>query len=284
MSIRSITTSLSKTNVSRTWSVYSTTSSTSSANTNDVMMMMMMMHRFGTSTIPYPQRRMMTMIRTYPRQQQPSRLPLPPIGAHVRWNSNPSSTIPTGRPPAPRVFPSTGASSTSSSSSSSSTANAAAASSASSSLYARTNNRGPVSWTSLFLITIAAASAVTYYQIERERRLERAMGKIVSSEYNGTAMTTTTSTDAVDPNGNNNNNQNGMSRSTSFVSTNAAISQEDGWTPRPGYLAKRKFIATPSGWFPVDDGFGARESFFSPFFVHNFFQWCCCGDANSSLV
>ncbi len=56
------------------------------------------------------------------------------------------------------------------------------------------------------------------------------MGKIVSSEYNGT--------DDM-------NNQNDK--------------KEDGWTPRPGYLAKRKFVATPSGWFPVDDGFGARE-------------------------
>lgn len=56
------------------------------------------------------------------------------------------------------------------------------------------------------------------------------MGKIVSSEYNGT--------DDM-------NNQNDK--------------KDDGWTPRPGYLAKRKFVATPSGWFPVDDGFGARE-------------------------
>lgn len=40
--------------------------------------------------------------------------------------------------------------------------------------------RGPVSWTALGLVTVAAASAVSYYQIERERRLEQAMGKIVS--------------------------------------------------------------------------------------------------------
>jgi len=39
-----------------------------------------------------------------------------------------------------------------------------------------------VSWASLGLVTIAAASAVSYYMIERERRLENAMGKIVSSE------------------------------------------------------------------------------------------------------
>ena len=40
--------------------------------------------------------------------------------------------------------------------------------------------RGPVSWASLGLVAVAAASAVSYYQIERERRLEQAMGKIVS--------------------------------------------------------------------------------------------------------
>ena len=84
------------------------------------------------------------------------------------------------------------------------------------SLYARTRNRGPVSWPALFLVSVAAASAVAYYSVERERRLERAMGKVVSSE-------------------------------------------SDGWTPRPDYLAKRKFVATKAGWFPVDDGFGARE-------------------------
>jgi hypothetical protein len=83
--------------------------------------------------------------------------------------------------------------------------------------YARTKDRGPVSWPSLFLVTIAAASAVAYYRVERERRLESAMGKVVSSE-------------------------------------------SDGWSPRPDYLAKRKFKATKWGWFPVEDGFGARES------------------------
>lgn len=41
--------------------------------------------------------------------------------------------------------------------------------------------RGPVSWASLGLVAVAAASAVAYYQIERERRLENAMGKIVSA-------------------------------------------------------------------------------------------------------
>jgi len=42
--------------------------------------------------------------------------------------------------------------------------------------------RGPVSWAGLGLVAVAAASGVSYYQIERERRLEQAMGKIVSSE------------------------------------------------------------------------------------------------------
>lgn len=43
-------------------------------------------------------------------------------------------------------------------------------------------SRGPVSWVGLGLVAVAAASGVSYYQIERERRLEQAMGKIVSSE------------------------------------------------------------------------------------------------------
>ena len=78
------------------------------------------------------------------------------------------------------------------------------------------NMKGPVSWRSLFLAGVTAATAVAYYQVERERRLEQAMGKIVSSE-------------------------------------------SEGWTPRPDYLAKRRFVATKWGWFPEKDGFGARE-------------------------
>jgi hypothetical protein len=46
-------------------------------------------------------------------------------------------------------------------------------------------DRGPVSWTSLFLVGIAAASCVAYYNVERERRLETAMGRVVSSESDG---------------------------------------------------------------------------------------------------
>ena len=42
------------------------------------------------------------------------------------------------------------------------------------------STRGPVTWPALGLVAIAAASAVGYYKIERERRLENAMGKIVS--------------------------------------------------------------------------------------------------------
>lgn len=42
-------------------------------------------------------------------------------------------------------------------------------------------SRGPVSWVGLGLVAVAAASGVSYYQVERERRLEQAMGKIVST-------------------------------------------------------------------------------------------------------
>lgn len=45
--------------------------------------------------------------------------------------------------------------------------------------------RGPVSWPALGLVAVTAASLVAYYRIERERRLEEAMGKIVSSESDG---------------------------------------------------------------------------------------------------
>ncbi|KAL7529898.1 hypothetical protein ACHAWF_003147 [Thalassiosira exigua] len=44
------------------------------------------------------------------------------------------------------------------------------------------STRGPVTWPALGLVAVTAASAVAYYKIERERRLENAMGKIVSSE------------------------------------------------------------------------------------------------------
>jgi hypothetical protein len=93
---------------------------------------------------------------------------------------------------------------------------------AASTLWSRTRDRGPVTWASLFLVGVAAASATAYFSIERERRLEAAMGKVVSSE-------------------------------------------SDGWTPRPDSLAKRKFVSTKYGWFPVDDGYGACECVFAIF-------------------
>lgn len=42
-----------------------------------------------------------------------------------------------------------------------------------------------MSWPALFLVGIASASLVAYYSIERERRLETAMGRVVSSESFG---------------------------------------------------------------------------------------------------
>ena len=42
------------------------------------------------------------------------------------------------------------------------------------------STRGPVTWPALGLVSVVAACAVAYYKIERERRLENAMGKIVS--------------------------------------------------------------------------------------------------------
>lgn len=66
-------------------------------------------------------------------------------------------------------------------------------------------------------MSVAGASAVAYFQIQRERRLEAAMGQVVSSEL------------------------------------------DSAWTPNPDYMAKRKFVRTNAGWFPLDDGFGACE-------------------------
>jgi len=45
--------------------------------------------------------------------------------------------------------------------------------------------RGPVSWTMFGIVGVAAAAAVSYYSIERERRMEEALGKIVTSESEG---------------------------------------------------------------------------------------------------
>jgi len=45
--------------------------------------------------------------------------------------------------------------------------------------------RGPVSWTNLSLVAVASAAAVGYFKVQRERRLEEAVGKIVTSESDG---------------------------------------------------------------------------------------------------
>jgi len=45
----------------------------------------------------------------------------------------------------------------------------------------RSSKRGPVSWPLLGLAAVAAATGVSYYTIERERRLEKAMGTVVST-------------------------------------------------------------------------------------------------------
>ena len=50
------------------------------------------------------------------------------------------------------------------------------------------STRGPVTWPALGLVAIAAGSAVAYYRIERERRLENAMGKIVSDNLSASAL------------------------------------------------------------------------------------------------
>lgn len=42
----------------------------------------------------------------------------------------------------------------------------------------------PVTWPMLGILGVAAAASVSYYRIQRERRLEEAMGKIVTSESN----------------------------------------------------------------------------------------------------
>jgi hypothetical protein len=44
-------------------------------------------------------------------------------------------------------------------------------------------NRGPVSWAAFSLMAVASASAVGYFQVQRERILEQALGKVVSSTY-----------------------------------------------------------------------------------------------------
>lgn len=48
------------------------------------------------------------------------------------------------------------------------------------SLSTSAKNRGPISWAMFGLVGVAAAAAVSYYSIERERRMEEALGKIVT--------------------------------------------------------------------------------------------------------
>jgi hypothetical protein len=52
-------------------------------------------------------------------------------------------------------------------------------------LYKRLSGRGPISWPSLVLTAVVGVGAVVYYNMERERRLESALGKIVTSESDG---------------------------------------------------------------------------------------------------
>ena len=115
--------------------------------------------------------------------------------------------------------------------------------------------RGPVSWASLGLVAVAAASAVAYYQIERERRLENAMGKIVSGAFVvGLASFS-----------------GGKQCSKSYLSSHKymrislscpepmQVSSESGWSPDPEFFAKRQYKKTEWGWFPVEDAFGGGE-------------------------
>lgn len=115
----------------------------------------------------------------------------------IRQLASSSSSNAGGRkplPPTPRVFPKTTNASSNSSSSSSGPPIELSGPAASKTHGIGTGkaapgvfikDRGPVSWPSLFLVGIAAASCVAYYNIERERRLESAMGRVVSSESDG---------------------------------------------------------------------------------------------------
>jgi len=104
---------------------------------------------------------------------------------HRQW----LTTTTTGRPPAPRVLPK------STTTPAQPHKLASQVSEAGSGLplggagggggFFNLHNKTPVSWTSLFVVSVVAATAVTYYKIERERRLESAMGKVVSSELDG---------------------------------------------------------------------------------------------------
>jgi hypothetical protein len=106
------------------------------------------------------------------------------------------------------------------------------------------STRGPVTWPALGLVAIAAASAVAYYKIERERRLENAMGKIVSWDYFFYSTTHSNS---------------GLIFIPSLHTAALKVSSESGWSPNPELLARRKYVKTEWGWFPKEDAFGGGE-------------------------
>jgi len=81
----------------------------------------------------------------------------------------------------------------------------------------------PVSWPMLGILGVAAAASVSYYRIQRERRLEEAMGKIVTSESNSDENL-----------------------------------KEGAWSPGPAW-AKRVFKRTKFGWMPVEEAFSDCE-------------------------
>ena len=84
------------------------------------------------------------------------------------------------------------------------------------------NKKGPVSWPLLGFAAVAAATGVSYYSIERERRFEKAMGTVVSSESKSNNNDTFT------------------------------------WSPGRGW-APVKFKLTEWGWFPEEKPCAIRE-------------------------
>lgn len=107
------------------------------------------------------------------------------ITFHRRWLA---STTSGGRPPSPRVLPNNNNSTNKATKKLpvqphplAQQASTAGSGRGSPGGFFNLQNRTPVTWTSLFVVGVAAASAVAYYKIERERRLETAMGKVVST-------------------------------------------------------------------------------------------------------
>ena len=113
--------------------------------------------------------------------------------------------------------------------------------------------RGPVSWASLGLVAVAAASAVAYYQIERERRLENAMGKIVSyptTLWNNLCVIVLQLKHLF---------YTRISYIMLLLFVTIQVSSESGWSPDPEFFAKRQYKKTEWGWFPLEDAFGGGE-------------------------